>query len=82
MLCKADDTQTFMSTHSLSCAILEASLCPVRSFIIQNEVKWLQSFPLIRSDTSSIVQLLIFVLRACSVLAEFKAQRLACEIMA
>ena len=71
-----------MSTHSLSCAILEASPRPVRSFIIQNEVKWLQSFPLTRSDTSSIVQLLIFVLKACSVLATFKAQRLVCGIMA
>lgn len=71
-----------MSTHSLSCAILEASPCPVRSFIIQNEVKWLQSSLLTRSDTNSIVQLLIFVLEARSMLAMFKAQRLVCGIMA
>jgi len=71
-----------MSTHSVSYALLEASPCPMRSFIVQNEVKWLQSFPLTRPDTSSVVSFYILSLKVCFVLAGFKAQRLVCGIMA
>lgn len=80
MLCKAHYTPTFIATCSQNCAILD--VFPASSFIIQNEVKWVENFPSARSDTSSIVQLLIFVLQVCSMLAIFKAQRFFHRIMA
>lgn len=82
MLCKPDCTPTFMVTCSQNCAILDASPCPVRSFIVQNKVKCLQNFPSARSDIISIVQLFTFVLKMCSMLAMFKAQRFFHGIMA
>lgn len=70
-LCKPDYTRTVPSTLLLCSEVLEHSACLVRSFIIQNEVKWLQSPPLTRSDTSCIDQLWYFcpqsTLSACQV---------------